>query len=320
MLTSIQVTDAWTFGAKAPPVALAPLTLMVGANGVGKSNFMAACACLARIAVGNTWTLRVPLVPGRTARWTATWEGGDAYAVEVREGPDGRLQKRASAFAVGTQPFADDAPFVSMLNSRLVEASEIRACRELGAIEIGGDFDAPMGSPARRDQSLYGAHRLTTFSDATRAALDTAVDRFADGVWGIEAVQGELYVRTRRNARVPATHLSDGVWRFLGLALRLLGPSRASLLGLETPERDLHPDALPLLAELLRTAAAERPVLVTTHSETLLDCFTDTPEVVCVAARDDESTTFRRVARATWPDELSLGAAWRAGHFGVNRW
>lgn len=117
-----------------------------------------------------------------------------------------------------------------------------------------------------------------------------------------------------------ATHLSDGTWRFLGLALRLLGPSEASLLGLETPERDLHPDALPLLAELLRTAATHHPVLVTTHAETLLDCFTHTPEVVCVAARDAHGTALRRVVRATWPDGLTLGAAWRAGHLGGNRW
>lgn len=54
---------------------------------------------------------------------------------------------------------------------------------------------------------------------------------------------------------VPATRLSDGTIRFLAILAILLSADRYPLVCIEEPELGLHPDALPILADLLKEAS-----------------------------------------------------------------
>ena len=98
---------------------------------------------------------------------------------------------------------------------------------------------------------------------------------------------------------VSATRLSDGTLKFLCLMAVLARPeSRLRLICIEEPETGLHPDALALVGDALREASTRTQLIVTTHSDALVDRFTDEPENVVVCERDfDESTTFRRLSR-----------------------
>jgi predicted ATPase len=82
----------------------------------------------------------------------------------------------------------------------------------------------------------------------------------------------------------------------------------------------LHPEALDLVAEALREASSRTQLIVTTHSDALVDRFTDEPENVIVCERDlNESTSFKRLSRndlREWLDEYSLGDLWRRGEIG----
>lgn len=80
--------------------------------------------------------------------------------------------------------------------------------------------------------------------------------------------------------------LSDGVLRFLCLATALLNPRPGMLIAIDEPELGLHPGLLPVVAEMIKTAAERTQVLVTTHSPDLLDCFDI--EDVAVMARDED--------------------------------
>ncbi len=82
--------------------------------------------------------------------------------------------------------------------------------------------------------------------------------------------------------------LSDGMLRFLCLATALLNPRPGMLIAIDEPELGLHPGLLPVVAEMIKTAAERTQVLVTTHSPDLLDCFDI--EDVAVMARDDDNT------------------------------
>jgi len=125
------------------------------------------------------------------------------------------------------------------------------------------------------------------------------------------------------NSRTPASRLSDGTLRWLMLLIVLLDPSPPPVICIDEPELGLHPDMLPTLADLLVEASNRTQLIVTTHSDSLLDAFTDMPEVVCVCEKVDGSTTIRRLDKERlkiWRGEYSLGKLWASGEIGGNRW
>ena len=82
--------------------------------------------------------------------------------------------------------------------------------------------------------------------------------------------------------------LSDGMLRFLCLATALLNPWPRPLVAIDEPELGLHPGLLPIVAEMIKTAAERTQVLVTTHSPDLLNCF-DIADVVVMARNEDDA-------------------------------
>lgn len=122
---------------------------------------------------------------------------------------------------------------------------------------------------------------------------------------------------------VPATRLSDGTLRYLCLLAILCDPEPPPLICIEEPELGLHPDILPKVAELLREAATRTQLIVTTHSDILVDAMTETPEVVVVCSKVDGETRMERleaVALQTWLEKYRLGELWTRGEIGGTRW
>ena len=126
-----------------------------------------------------------------------------------------------------------------------------------------------------------------------------------------------------RGYSIPATRLSDGTLRWLCLLAILLHPSPPPLVCLEEPELGFHPDMIPTLATLLRDASERMQLIVTTHSDTLVDALSDVPEAIVVCEKEEGATTMKRLSRgdlAVWLDKYSLGQLWSKGHIGGNRW
>ena len=122
---------------------------------------------------------------------------------------------------------------------------------------------------------------------------------------------------------VPATRLSDGTLRFLCLLSILCHPNPPPLVCIEEPELGLHPDVLPVLSDLLREASQRCQLIVTTHSDMLVDTLTDTPESVVVCEKHDGMTEMHRLDKADlteWLKRYSLGDLWTRGDLGGNRW
>ena len=82
--------------------------------------------------------------------------------------------------------------------------------------------------------------------------------------------------------------LSDGMLRFLCLATALLNPQPRPLVAIDEPELGLHPGLLPIVAEMIKTAAERTQVIVTTHSPDLLNCF-DIADVAVMARNTDDA-------------------------------
>lgn len=122
---------------------------------------------------------------------------------------------------------------------------------------------------------------------------------------------------------IPANRLSDGTLRYLCLLAILCHPKPPPLICIEEPEIGLHPDLIHVLADLLKEASERTQLIVTTHSDILVDAMTETPEAVLVCEKVDNSTTIRRLDReslAHWLKDYSLGELWTRGQLGGTRW
>ena len=168
---------------------------------------------------------------------------------------------------------------------------------------------------------------LSHFQGDNKRQFLTALQKLFDGIVDIACpVTGgtvALFLEEAGNRTIPATRLSDGTVRYLCLLAILLHPEPPPLVVIEEPELGLHPDMLPTLSDLLVAASQRCQLVVTTHSDVLVDALTDTPESIVVCEKHDGQTEMRRLDKgdlAKWLENYRLGDLWTSGELGGNRW
>ena len=146
--------------------------------------------------------------------------------------------------------------------------------------------------------------------------------RFDDFVVTLDG--GLLTLRlTEDDLTIPARRLSDGTLRYLCLLAILVDPDPPPFIVIEEPELGLHPDIHPRLAGLLLEASERTQLVVTTHSDVLVDALTDTPEAVVVCENVGGSTQLERLTTGKlepWLEKYRLGELWLQGEIGGTRW
>ena len=122
---------------------------------------------------------------------------------------------------------------------------------------------------------------------------------------------------------IPATRMSEGTLRYLCLLSILVHPNPPALICIEEPEMCLHPDMFPTLAALLIEASTRTQIIVTTHSDALIDALSDHPETILVCEKHQGQTSMKGLNKdslSDWLDTYTLGQLWRRGDLGGNRW
>lgn len=158
--------------------------------------------------------------------------------------------------------------------------------------------------------------------------VNNYLKRFCERFDAVKVEIGELartYLSEQGlNAEISSARMSDGTLKFLALLAALFHPKAPPLMCIEEPELGLHPDALQLVAEVLLEASESMQLIVTTHSDALVDALTDRPETVLVCERDfDNGTQMKQLSKKkleTWLKHYSLGQLWRKGEIGGGRW
>ena len=202
--------------------------------------------------------------------------------------------------------------------------------------EFGADLTPrdpiPVGQPVERleENARNLAQMLAHYKDYHSQVFDQINDRMRQFYQPLRSVDVRLIgthlqvvIREEGGFSIPAYRLSDGTLRWLALLVILLNPTPAPVTCIEEPELGLHPDAIHVLADLLVEASTRTQLIVTTHSDALLDAFTDTPDVVCVCEKVEGSTVIRRLDKeqlSVWLKDYSLGHLWMSGEIGGNRW
>jgi len=105
------------------------------------------------------------------------------------------------------------------------------------------------------------------------------------------------------------TELSDGTLRYLLWIAALLTPRPPELMVLNEPETSLHPDLLPALARLIRSAADRSQVWVVSHASRLIGALEEHPECQSIRLEKDlgetqvEGQGRFEMPPWRWPDE-----------------
>lgn len=148
--------------------------------------------------------------------------------------------------------------------------------------------------------------------------------RVTDVTTRIQGGTVQLFVHEESlRSPIPATRLSDGTLRFLCLLTILCHPEPPPLVCIEEPELDLHPDILPLVAEMFVEASQRMQLIVTTHSDLLVSALTDVCESVVVCERNNDGTQLQRLdsdALQDWIEDYTVGELWQMGELGGTRW
>jgi predicted ATPase len=159
-------------------------------------------------------------------------------------------------------------------------------------------------------------HRIKTY-------LKRFCDRFEDVRVRLNGSIAETHLKEAGLLEsIPGLRMSDGTLKFLCLLVVLLNPDPPPLVCIEEPELGLHPDALQIVADLLIEASERTQLIVTTHSDALIDALSSRPESVLVCERGlDNGTQLKRLDKkqlSVWLKRYSLGELWRKGEIGGN--
>ncbi|MDE0200632.1 MAG: AAA family ATPase [Caldilineaceae bacterium] len=169
----------------------------------------------------------------------------------------------------------------------------------------------------------YLGHTGNT-KDTLDAHLTRFYEQYRDYSVSVEGGTVQVFMREKNlHEWVPASRLSDGTLRFLCLSSILCHPTPKPLICIEEPEIGLHPDILPIIAEMLVEASGHTQIIVTTYSDILVDALTYVPETVLVCEKERNSTAVLRLDQdelSAWLKEYSLGELWLRGDLGGNRW
>ncbi|MCL5405631.1 MAG: AAA family ATPase [Deltaproteobacteria bacterium] len=168
-------------------------------------------------------------------------------------------------------------------------------------------------------------NRLRKIPKAKNAILEGLRDlyeEFCDFDISVEGGTVQVFF-TEGDFIIPATRLSDGTLRYLCLLAVLCDPDPPPLVCIEEPELGLHPDILPKLADRLVDASQRTQLIVTTHSDILVDAMSERPDAVIVCEKHSGWTTMERLSEAklsTWLQQYRLGELWTRGELGGTRW
>ncbi len=127
------------------------------------------------------------------------------------------------------------------------------------------------------------------------------------------------------NLGFSAQTLSDGTARFICMATLFLQPKdmRPATIVLDEPEIGLHPAALVVLSEIIRTVANDgSQVIISTQSVTLANCFK--PDDFIVVDYADGVSNFRRLDDKDqldlWLKDYQMGDIWNKNLLGGRPW
>lgn len=307
---------------------LSPCTILVGANGSGKSTVLEALEAVrarqaipfVRIATASVRDDRNIVSVQVSLKWGEPHLGAEPM----------RQWTRGGNLTQGNRPGTKGADQVEPLISR---------------IRVYSLDAAAIAAPAMVSDNIELAGNGAGLAAVLDALDDKQPERFDEinsqvGQWLPEfdrilfkrpaPGKKSIVLRTREGQyEIAATDLSEGTLLALTMLTLAYLPDPPSLIGLEEPDRSIHPrllrrvqDAIYRLSHPDSCGEKREPVQViaTTHSPYFLDLFKDHPEEIVIANKVGLDVQFQRLSEQPHIQELleeaHLGDIWYTGILG----
>ena len=312
---------------------LSPFTLIVGPNGSGKSTVLDALKELRSVAVEAlnnrkvNWSISQPIASihreGNVAstictfRFTSIRDGGEEVMMRSEEN---LWNHELRGFE----------------KKRFNDVATIRVFEFDPKVMVGPDPLRPRQELQQNGNGL--AATLDGLRDKSPERFEQLNDQLRQWLPEYDRILFEthdngsrsLLLRTTcQQLQVPATVLSHGTLVALALLTLAYIPEPPTIIGLEEPDRGIHPrllrqlkDALYRLAYPEASDSDRKPIqiIATTHSPYFVDQFKDHPEEIVVANKTDLDVTFERLADQPHLHEIiegsRLGDVWYSGILG----
>jgi predicted ATPase len=144
------------------------------------------------------------------------------------------------------------------------------------------------------------------------------------GIFFKEAGINEPFIKVQEidGKEIDLSNLSDGTLRIITYYILLYQIFLPPLIGIEEPERNLHPAMLPTVASILKRLSQRTQVIITTHSSQLLDCFSSDEinsdiSVLLLSKKDSSGTHVFKLEQlsqeredlAEWMQDFGVGSA-----------
>ena len=276
--------------------------------------------------------------PGKPAEYIKNVGGrGNLYNVESR-GPD-KVPSKGDPGPGPREAFLGHfrAPRYYSIVSRAQEAIRSWSVLSFARVDTrpGSKVRSPrtLGENARLDQDGGNLTDVLGYLQEKRADVFKEIQRVTGAAFreieglAVRPVVGTSQWVTRAKVsgaadEVPIWNLSDGVIRFLCLAVGLVSPESGSVLILDEPEVGMHPAIAPNVVELLHAAVegGGRQIFLATHSADIVDQLSAREVAVVEKAWKSGETTVRPLATDEdlrgWVESYRLGELWKEGHLG----
>lgn len=121
----------------------------------------------------------------------------------------------------------------------------------------------------------------------------------------------DLVLESRRLGPITTAALSDGQLTYLAMVAMARLPGERSVLAFDEPDLHLHPELLMRVLDLLEGISERHPVVLTTHSDRLLDALSEPDKSAVLCQLDDT-----RATELLRPDAKAL-SEWLKGYRGL---
>lgn len=310
---------------------LQPFTLLIGANGSGKSTALEALTCFGSTPSYDAVVTRGPEIEEPPVQIQIYW-GKD------REGCRSQLTWRSRGSAE-VRHFDPDGKDLSTPAKQPLERL-LKYSVRIYSLEA-----APLANPVQLQPQMELRQRGQNLAGVLDRLRDNAPERFEElnsrlpeWIPDFDRILFETPNSGRRSIKlrvskggyvIPANDLSHGTLFALAMLTLAHLPDPPQVVALEEPGRGLHPRLLPKVREALyRLSYPEEfredrdpvQVIATTHSPYFLDLYKERPEEIVIAEKRGLYAKFQRLSDRPDVEEIlegaPLGEVWYTGVLG----
>lgn len=323
MITHVRIQNFRSF--LDAEVDLQPFSLIVGANGSGKSNFLkffAAVSGAGVVPVDDNYGRRSYLLHGlQWQRHHNTEEKAEGFALHIGSeifvaAPNTQQGMLATS---GLLPFSETG--LPVFNIEPDNVSQVETTIPQAAVRSNGAGTAQV---------------LDALKNGDREDLFVLIEQnFRKYVPEIEKLSMKTVEDGRKQIQVrekglkqptAATELSEGTRLILCILTILHQENPPQVILLEDVDRGMHPRLFEYVAPLMRDIAERHGIniLATTHNPYLVDCFQDNKEAVIIVEKKEGASTLTTLAKklegldyeTVDPEDMPLGSLWYSGLIG----